>query len=1084
MNILRDTGAAQSLVLRRSVPDNFVFMNDNFVLLGGFPNTVASYPLEKLYLETDYFQGSANFAVVDSLPVPNIDILFANDLAVSTECDIFPILTMVDLVNDQKAKNDFLNPIFVMTRSRAREVDLSDVELDSEVIDKQVSDFETIVSSDDDNINFQGIDWDAKAFKEAQQNEFRVLEIDDCKDVSKPVFLKENGLIYRASRSLNVPADQVEVVRQLVIPEKYRSRLLYLSHEHNLAGHFGVRKTFQKLAQHFFWPQMRRDIKRHVLSCKVCQLVGKPNQKIPKAPLIPVPSVGEPFGEIVIDVVGPLPRTRGGNEYLLTMVDRVTRFPEAIPLRSIRSEKIVEALVSFFTKFGIPKTLQSDCGTNFTSRFFRKKMSELGVHHVTSSPYHPESQGQVERFHQTLKSVIKKFCIETGNEWDKEVPFALFAIRSVPNETLGFSPFDLVFGHSVHGPLEVVREHWEGEAPEVNVLDYVSGLQEKLRKAWVFAQQNLFRSQAVMKANYDVGTKVRVFKPGDRVLVLLPLPGNPLKAQFSGPWKVLRKLNDVNYLIETPTKRRKSRICHVNMLKQFVDRKTEEVDSVEVDPISLVNAEVVDPMVNEKMSINPDTLCSNTDILNNISIKFQHLDSEKSESLISLIDRYRDLFQEAPGRTTILEHDVDIGDSKPIKQCPYRLHPLKRNIVQEEVRYMLDHDLIEPSCSPWSSPVVLVKKEGGQHRLCFDYRKVNAVTKTDSFPLPRVEDCIDRVGSAKFITKLDLLKGYWQIGLSPRARQISAFVTGDGLYECKVMPFGMKNAAATFQRLMNRITQELEGCIVYIDDLIIFSDDWETHLKRLEALFQALRKAGLVVNLKKSDFAQAKVIYLGHEVGMGKVAPKRANVEAVTDFPAPQNRRGVRRFLGMVGYYRRFIKNFSEIATPLTNLLRKNVKFVWTKECEEAFEKLKAVLISYPLLQSPNFDLPFRLATDASDVGLGAVLLQEDDSGNVLPVAYFSRKLSPAETKYSTIEKEALCLIKALTHFSVYLSSSLYPVMIYTDHNPLVFIQRFKDKNMRLLRWSLFLQEYDIQIKHIAGRDNVIPDVLSRSFHQ
>ncbi|XP_066958870.1 uncharacterized protein [Macrobrachium rosenbergii] len=657
------------------------------------------------------------------------------------------------------------------------------VELDSEVIDKQVSDFETIVSSDDDDINFQGIDWDAKAFKEAQQNEFRVLEIDDCKDVSKPVFLKENGLIYRASRSLNVPADQVEVVRQLVIPEKYRS----------------------------------------------VPARGKPNQKIPKAPLIPVPSVGEPFGEIVIDVVGPLPWTRGGNEYLLTMVDRVTRFPEAIPLRSIRSEKIVEALVSFFTKFGIPKTLQSDCGTNFMSRFFRKKMSELGVHHVTSSPYHPESQGQVEWFHQTLKSVIKKFCIETGNEWDKEVPFALFAIHSVPNETLGFSPFDLVFGHSVHGPLDVVREHWEGEAPEVNVLDYVSGLQGKLRKAWALAQQNLFRSQAVMKANYDVGTKVRVFKPGDRVLVLLPLPGNPLKAQFSGPWK------------------------------------------------------------------------------------------------------------EAPGRTTILEHDVDIGDSSLLNNVHIGFIQ-KRNIVQEE------------------------------------------------------------------------------IGLSPRARQISAFVTGDGLYECKVMPFGMKNAAATFQRLMNRITQELEGCIVYIDDLIIFSDDWETHLKRLEALFQALRKAGLVVNLKKSDFAQAKVIYLGHEVGMGKVAPKRANVEAVTDFPAPQNRRGVRRFLGMVGYYRRFIKSFSEIATPLTNLLRKNVKFVWTKECQEAFGKLKAVLISYPLLQSPNFDLPFRLATDASDVGLGDVLLQEDDSGMFSRSVLF-KKIVTGRDEIFHDRKRALCLIKALTHF-------------------------------------------------------------------
>ncbi|XP_066940971.1 uncharacterized protein [Macrobrachium rosenbergii] len=640
--------------------------------------------------------------------------------------------------------------------------------------------------------------------------------------------------------------------------------------------------------------------------------------------------VGEPFREVVIDVVGPLPRTRGRNEYLLTIIDRMTRFPEAVPLRSIRGEKVLEAVIGFFTKYGIPKKLQSDCGTNFTSRFFKKKMSELGICHVTSSPYHPQSQGQVERFHQTLKSVLKKFCFETGKEWDKEVPFALFAIRSVPNEALGFSPFELVFGHSVHGPLEVLKEHWEGETPEVNILDYLSGLQEKLQKAWDFAKENLCKNQVVMKTNYDIGAQKRSFNPGDRVLVLLPIPGNPLRAQFSGPWKILKKCNDVNYNIETPGKRRKTRICHINMLKPFISRNLDDVEVVDTDPVSLINVEV-DTVVSDKLSVNHDTLSSNSEILNNLPFKFQHLNEEKSSSLIKLINKYKDLFKDTPGRTTILEHDVDIGEAKPIKQCPYRPNPTKRDIVKEEVKYMLENDLIVPSCSPWSSPVVLVKKEGGQHRLCFDYRKVNAVTKTDSFPLPRVEDCIDRVGSAKFIPKLDLLKGYCQVGLSPRARQISAFATGDGLYECKVMPFGMKNVAATFQRLMNFITRDLEGCVVYIDVLVIFSDDWETHLQRLEALFKVLREAGLVVNLRKSDFAQAKIVLPRARSGPG-------------------------------------------------------------------------------------------LGTDASDTGLGAVLLQEDHDANLLPVAYFSRKLTPAEKKYSTIEKEALCL-----HYSCVLCGAAAP---------------------------------------------------------
>ncbi|XP_068229386.1 uncharacterized protein [Palaemon carinicauda] len=869
-----------------------------------------------MYLETEYYKGTVKLAIVDSLPFPGIDMLFANDLVLHDEANYFPILSVTELEDDRYLDVSVCEPTSVITRSRAREIDLDNVNLNFDDINGQTTDTMTssCSNSSSKNILFNDVEWEVEVLKEAQANEFSNFDDSnfdvDVDDLSKPVFLKEGGLVYRVSRSVNAPADQAEVRKQLVIPERYRSKLLISAHENNLAGHFGVKKTFQKLSEHFFWPGMRRDVKRHVLSCKVCQLVGKPNQKIPKAPLIPIPSVGEPFREVIIDVVGPLPRTREGHEYILTMVDRMSRFPEAVPLRSIRGEEIFEALVGFFTRFCIPKIIQSDYGMNFTS------------------------------------------C-----EWDKEIPYALFEIRSTPNETLGFSPFQLIFGHCVRGPLDVVREHWEGKTADMNVLHYLSNLQEKLHRAWTFARENLTKAQATMKTNYDVGTQMRHFDPGHRVLVLLPMPGNPLKARFSGPWKVLKKLNNVNYLIETPERRRKTQICHINVLKPFVSREV----VVDVEPVSLVEVEV-DPMVDIKLSVGPDGLSNNSNILNNLDVKFQHLEKDKATSLTMLINGYKDLFQDVPGRTNILENDVDVGEASPIKQSPYRLNPFKRDIVKDEVKYMLDHGLVEPSFSPWSSPVVLVKKEGGEHRLCFDYRKVNSLTKTDSFPLPRVVDCIDRVGSAKYISKFDLLKGYWQVGLSPRARKISAFVTVDGLYECKVMSFGMKNAAATFQRLMNFITCDLEGCIVYIDDLIIYSEDWETHLKRIRALFEILRKAGLVVNLRKSDFAQAKVIYLGHEIG---------------------------------------------------------------------------------------------LATDASDVGLGAVLIQRLLDGTTHTLAYFSKKLLPAERKYSTVEKEALCLVKALLHFEVYLSSSPAPI-----------------------------DEYNLNIRHISGKSNVVPDTLSRAFEK
>ena len=391
---------------------------------------------------------------------------------------------------------------------------------------------------------------------------------------------------------------------------------------------------------------------------------------------------------------------------------------------------------------------------------------------------------------------------------------------------------------------------------------------------------------------------------------------------------------------------------------------------------------------------------------------------------------------------------------------------------------MLENKLIRPSNSPWSSPVVLVDKGHRQFRLCFDYRKLNSVTKTDSYPIPRVDDCIDQVGSAKFISKFDMLKGYWQVGLTDRAREVSAFITKNGLYECLVMPFGMKNAAGTFQRLMNRVICNLEGCVVYIDDIVIYSDDWNTHIDRIRSLFERLKEAGLVVNLNKCEWAQAKVIYLGHEIGYGKVAPKDSNVSAILNFSVPTSRREVRRFLGMSGYYRRFIKNYSDLTCPLTNLL-KNTKFHWEKECDEAMNKVKGILTNFPILRTPDYSKPFVLAVDASDLGVGAVLLQEYE-GIEHPISYFSKKLNECQKRYSTIEKEALSLLMALQHFEVYVSSGNLPVKVKTDHNPLVFINKFKNKNQRLTRWSLYLQEWNLDIHHVKGKDNNIPDALSR----
>lgn len=318
--------------------------------------------------------------------------------------------------------------------------------------------------------------------------------------------------------------------------------------------------------------------------------------------------------------------------------------------------------------------------------------------------------------------------------------------------------------------------------------------------------------------------------------------------------------------------------------------------------------------------------------------------------------------------------------------------------------------------------------------------------------MPRIEDCVDQVGSAKFVSKFDLLKGYWQVPLTTRAQEISSFITPFGLYSYSVMSFGLRNAPATFQRLINKVTVGLEGCAVYLDDIVVYSDTWDQHIARIHALLEAK----LTVNLAKCEFARATVTYLGKVVGMGKVRPVGAKVIAIDKFPGPQTKRELMRFLGMAGYYRSFCPNFSSVVAPLTDLLQAKAKFVWTPKCENAFESVKQLLTSSPVLTAPRLDKPFKLQVDASQVGAGAVLLQTDEHGIDRPISYFSRKFNSYQTNYSTIEKEALALIWALQHFEVYVSCGNMPTVV-------------------------FLQPYSLEIRHVKGADNVLADALSRA---
>ncbi len=405
----------------------------------------------------------------------------------------------------------------------------------------------------------------------------------------------------------------------------------------------------------------------------------------------------------------------------------------------------------------------------------------------------------------------------------------------------------------------------------------------------------------------------------------------------------------------------------------------------------------------------------------------------------------------------------------------------QKKVVQSELEAMLEMGVIEESHSDWASPIVLVPKTDGSVRFCVDYRKVNAVSKFDAYPMPRVDELLDRLGTARIYSTLDLTKGYWQIPLSPLSKEKSAFTTPFGLHQFVTLPFGLFGAPAAFQRLMDKILRPHTAyAAAYLDDIIIYSQDGQQHMVHLREVLRALRGVGLTANPKKCAIGRVEVRYLGFHLGHGQVCPQIDKTAAIAACPRPKTKKEVRHFLGLAGYYRRFIPDYSELTSPLTDLTKKEVPDTvqWTERCQQAFTQVKAALCGGPLLHSSDFSLPFLLQTDASDRGLGAVLTQEI-GGEEHPLLYISRKLSKRETMYSTIEKECLAIRWAVLTLRYYLLGWEFTLCL--DHAPLQWLHRMKDTNARITRWYLALQPFKFKVIHRPGTQMTVADFLSRN---
>jgi len=1096
ISLLRDTGCSQSIVLASALPCPEETNTGQFVLVSGIAGKTLSLPLHLVHLKCDLITGPVVVAVSQHLPVDGVSCLLGNDLmggrvspcpkmdpspsmdcesldeSVFATCAVTRAMAQKEAQREQNLQKQRQEENPGLSEEFSDIVDISDTFLPNLYDKENVND--TPETPGDLSFSRNSLIREQQRDPEIAALSAEALSMAEIESVPVGYFVRD-GVLMRKWRPPQVPAsEEWSVITQIVVPRVYRGEILSLAHDLPAGGHLGINKTVTKVLKHFYWPGIRKDVIEFCKTCSPCQIAGKKVLDPSRSPLKPIPAFGEPFSKVVVDCVGPLPKTKQGHEYLLTIMCMSTRYPEAIPLRNIKAQSITKALISFFSKFGCPKFIQHDQGSCFTSNLFQQAMYELGTKQIVSSAYHPETNGCLERFHSTLKTMMRTYCHEFQRDWDEGVPLLLFAARDSVQESLGFSPFELVFGHRVNGPLSLVSENWSGPDTQISLLDYVMKFKDRLSRACALARENLESSQHKMKTWYDKKARTRNFEPGDKVLVLFPIQSNPMRARFHGPYEVTSKVNDLNYVVRTPDRRKSHQLCHVNMLKLYHVR---DIKAVAV-------AGCPDDTPEKEPYLAPDAVVScrlkNSEILTDLDSKLNHLDSQQREQLIALMLSHNDLFPDVPRRTDECVHDVDVGDARPIKQHAYRLSPERAALMKVETDYMLAHNIIRPSSSEWSSPSILVQKGDGSYRLCTDFRKVNQISRSDAYPIPRLDDCIDRVGNARFCTKIDLLKGYYAVRLTERARELSAFVTPDGLWEYEVLPFGMKNSGATFQRLVHNVIRGLPHTHAYIDDLITCSDTWDEHVVALSELFRRMSDAKLTINLAKSEFGRARVTYLGHVVGQGQVAPIDAKVEAIASFPVPDGKRALRRYLGCVGFYRRYCRNFAEISIPLTNLLQKNTKFEWDDSCQEAFDKLKSLLCHYPVLRSPDFARSFTLWVDASDRSGGSMLGQVGDDGVDHPVAFFSKKFNKHQVNYSTIEKELLALVLSLQHFEVYVSSTKGPLVVYTDHNPLTFLSRMKNKNRRLLNWSLMLQEYDLCIKHIKGRHNIVADCLSR----
>lgn len=561
-------------------------------------------------------------------------------------------------------------------------------------------------------------------------------------------FQIEKGVLYRYYR---LPSGKM--IQQVVVPQRLRGQVLTLAHETLMSGHQGIKRTIDRVLQSFYWPGVQEAVRRYVRSCDTCQRTY-PKSQVGKAPLGRMPLIDTPFERVAVDIIGPLkPISHMGNRYILTLVDFATRYPDAIALPSIDSATVAEGLIEMFSRIGFPREVLCDQASCFTSELMREVNDLLAIKHLSSTPYHPICNGLVERFNGTLKQMLRKLCQEEPKSWDRLLAPLLFAYREVPQASLGFSPFELIYGRHVRGPLSLLKELWTGDHQSEEVkttYGYVLDLRDRLEKTLQLAQENLSRAKVTQKKYYDRGSRIRRLKVGDRALILLPTTENKLLMHWKGPFMVTGKKGNFDYWLDMG---HTTKLFHINMLKRYEERPQQ---------LSPQSASFI--VVEEEETDTPVPTFKSTEGLGTEAIKLgPNLRESQREEVLELLTTHKDVFSEVPGKTNLLECRLQLTTSDPINTQQYPLPFAMKEIVEKEVEEMLRLGVIEKSDSPYNSPLVLVKKPDKSYRACIDFRRINDVLVSDAEPIPRTDIMFTEIGTRKFFSKFDLTKGYWQV---------------------------------------------------------------------------------------------------------------------------------------------------------------------------------------------------------------------------------------------------------------------------------------------------------------------------------